>query len=183
MFFEVIKLSEEKRVQFDNKERRKQERGEWIDKNWQYILEGWAIIFILLLITFGIYSVNLEGKNWNSSFFLNAVIVIGAIMFMIMAIGFDILMIFSTNEMDFLYFCSFLGQDCFFLIATMISKYWFFLVGSIFSSIVIGCFYSILRSNRVIEDKSIKISLNNIKVVLTIIVPALTPIIASLIKK
>lgn len=162
---------------------KKEKRGKWVDKNWQYLLEGWTIIFILLLITLAVYSIGLREENWNSIFFLNAVINIGLIMFMILVVGFTVLMILSKDKIDFLYFCSFLGMGCFCIIATIISKHWIFLVASIFSDVVIGCFYSILRCNQVIADKNVKIGFNNIKLVLAIIIPALTPIIASLIKK
>lgn len=89
----------------DIKEYKKEKRGEWVDKNWQYILEGWTVTFVFLIFSAAVYSIGLKEKIFNLSFFLNTVVMIGASLFAVLIFGFLTLMSLSKNKNDLFYFC------------------------------------------------------------------------------
>ncbi len=176
-------MTEEKRVQFDNKDIRKRKRGEWVDKNWQYILEGWTVTFVFLIFSAAVYSIGLKEKVFNLSFFLNAVVIIGVVLFAVLIFVFLALMSLSKNKSDLFYFCFAISLNFFIWIYLFLFKYTIFLIIAIFIDAMIGIYYSKLRIDEQIVTKNIFTNFNYIGRILSVLIPALTTIIASVLKK
>lgn len=176
-------MSEEKRVQFDNKEIRKQERGEWVDKNWQYILEGWTVTFTFLIFSVAVYAIGLEEKVFNLPFFLNAVVMIGVSLFTVLIFGFIALLSLSKNKSDLFYFCLFIAINFFLWIYLLLFKSKEFIIAIVAVDVMIGIYYSKLRIDKIIIKESIVTNLSVVKQILGMLIPALTTIIASILKK
>lgn len=177
-------MSKRKKHQYkkDNKESQKQKIGKWVDKNWQYVLEGWTLIFTFLIISSAIYSIGLNEKNFDISFFLNAVVWIGIILFFVLIIGFSILTILSAKKTDLLYFCLFVSLNLFVGIYLLIYKEKIGFVAAVVIDVIIGMLYANLRIKKKIKNKNISVGLNSVNAVLSIFIPALTTIIAHLLK-
>lgn len=161
---------------------KKEAREKWIDENWRYLLEGWGVIFILVIITFAIACVNLHDK-FDLNAFLKLVSYTGLIMFPILDIGFLFLMVNSKTKMGFLYLCSTLGGEAYLLIALLEYKNKIFILFAVIMDLFIAAVYTSLRIDKQIEDKKLSISFNNLSSMLSILIPAFATIVSSLLRK
>lgn len=89
-----------------SKQRKKKfkKQKNWADKNWQFVIEGWCISFMLFLLSCTAYSFNLNKNIFDIHFFINNVLLIGKSFILVLAIIFLFLMYFANEKAELFYF-------------------------------------------------------------------------------
>ncbi|TGA94107.1 hypothetical protein [Lactobacillus johnsonii] len=167
----------------DIKEYKKEKRGEWVDKNWQFIVEGWSIIFLLFLLSCTAYSFNLNKNIFDIHFFINNVSLIGKAFIGILALIFLFLMCLANKKAELFYFDALIAISLIWVLTINRREGRLGLNLAYIFNIFVGIFYVYLRCKKKITNKMFKNSARNIKTTLSIIIPAIATIIAELLDK
>lgn len=168
-----------------SKQRKKKfkKQKNWADKNWQFVIEGWCISFMLFLLSCTAYSFNLNKNIFDIHFFINNVLLIGKSFILVLAIIFLFLMYFANEKAELFYFGTLITLSLIVVLTINRHEGKLALVAAYIFNIFVGIFYSYLRCKRKITNKMFKNSAKNIKTTLSIVIPAIATVIAGLLDR